>query len=53
MRVSETGDQMKSSVLRDPREGESILVLTWLDRSDRATLTVHRACIRGMTRAPR
>lgn len=27
--------------LRDLRAGEEILVLTWLDRSDRATLSVH------------
>ncbi len=27
--------------LRDPREGEEILVLTWLDRGDRETLRVH------------
>lgn len=26
---------------RDLREGESILVLTWMDRGDRATLSVH------------
>jgi len=27
--------------LRDLREGEEILVLTWLDRGDRETLSVH------------
>ena len=45
--------------LRDLREGEEILVLTWLDRGDRETLSVHprderSAPLRGVfsTRSP-
>jgi tRNA-Thr(GGU) m(6)t(6)A37 methyltransferase TsaA len=45
--------------LRDLRVGEEILVLTWLDRSDRETLSVHprgdqSASLRGVfsTRSP-